>query len=78
MPPHGRQIDGFRLCSTHPTGFSCEEARYVRIFQHLKTKMAWLLLVVPMMKLMQKRFHTLEQLVRPLADEKVCTIDHHR
>jgi len=63
------------LRSTNPANSTCEKVRHIVIFHHLKTKMTWLLLVVPMMELNQKRLYAIEHLVRPFRDEKVRTIN---
>jgi hypothetical protein len=45
------------------------------IFHHLKTKMAWLLLVVPMMELNLKRLEETEHLIASFREKKVRTIN---
>ena len=70
------KVMGFASSSTHLTYFACEKVRHIVIFHHLKTEMAWLLLVVPMVELNLKRLEEIEHLIASFREKKVRTINY--
>jgi hypothetical protein len=70
------KVMGFASSSIHLTYFACEKVRHIVIFHHLKTKMAWLLLVVPMVELNLKRLEEIEHLIASFREKKVRTINY--
>ena len=70
------KVMGFASSSTHLTYFACEKVRHIVIFHHLKTEMAWLLLVVPMVALNLKRLEEIEHLIASFREKKIRTINY--
>jgi hypothetical protein len=56
--------------------FTREKVGHIVIFHQLKTKMAWLLSIVPMVELNQKRLNAREHFVAFLREEKVRAINY--
>ena len=63
-------ISGTAVCHT------LDKISHGIIFHHLKTKMTWLLLVVPMVESNQKRLYAIEHLIASFCGKKVCAINY--